>query len=301
MGVSINVENGAMRLVIGELVKDHLEIDGAWVVEFATEVVMNGIIIDETAFSFALNQLVDKAKGEGFEVENVRILITGTPALTKVKNIPKLKKAEMQKWMADEFVDQNEGGKEQIYDYQVIEYSKEEGCKVILCSIEKNVISQYVDIFHQAGISIGSIDLGLTCQAKLIRTVEALKDENFIVLHLDGTTLDGALYIDGKFFAQNRKRLLGEKGSVEMLNEIKEMISRLLQFAHGNVESGVAESIKTIYITGFEHESENIKLLRESGYIALNLVDALDRQKVEDNYGIDFNDYVYTIANLIGE
>lgn len=301
MGVSINIENGTMRLVVGELIKDHLEIDGAWTVEFAAEAVMNGIIIDETAFRFALKELADKAVADGFDLENVRILITGTPALTKVKNIPKLKRMEMQKLMAAEFVNQNEDGKEQIYDYQVIDYSKEEGCKVIMCSMEKSVISQYVDIFHEAGLSIASIDLGLTCQAKLLGYIPELEIANFIVLHLDGTTLGGTLYLNGKFFAQNRKRLFWAKESDVMLDEIKEMIFRLIQFSHANIEPGAIESLNTIYISGFNRDSKNIEELSESEYGVVNLIDALDKEKIEVNCGIDLNDYVYTIANLIGE
>ncbi|MEG0292335.1 MAG: pilus assembly protein PilM [Anaerovoracaceae bacterium] len=298
MEISINIENDRIQMVEGKIKGENITVEAFYTVALERGVIINGIITNVDGFKSAVNELVSKAAYS--KLKDVRIVLGGSPVLIKTKRIPKLTKSEMQEWIKGEFDESNQEDDELVYDYSLLEFNKEKGDNALLCAIKKSILESYINIFNEAGITISCIDIGLSCQIKMIDLIDETIGKTFVVLYLDGNNLNSALYTQGVFRGYNKTRLLSESGTDPLYDEIQQAISKMVQY---NFAEKNEDPVESIYISGFNNESYVVKrLIEESGSYSVKFFAEKAKEIVKiQSDEFDLDEYLYATSNLIRE
>lgn len=298
MEISINIENDRIQMIKGHIKGENIHIEAFYTVPLERGIIVNGIITNNEGFKDALDKLLVQA--EDSKLKDVRIVLGGSPVSIKTKRIPKLSKKEMQTWIQGEFSESNQEEEELIYDYSLLEFNKEIGDNALLCAIKKSTLESYINFFNDAEITIDCIDIGLSCQIKIIDLIDETIGKTFIVLYLDGNNLNSALYINGIFRGYNRTRLLGESNTEVLNDEVQEAISKMIQFNYTEKNEAAVESI---YISGFNGEPKLVEALQENSgaYAVKHIADVANDIVTIDNLRFSLDEYLYATSNLIRE
>jgi len=297
MDTSIYVANRKIQMVCGDMKKGRLHITYFHTAELPEEAIINGIIMNEDDFYSALRKITERYPGAS-EMKKVRITIGSSPAMAKAKKVPKMSKHRIFEWMQGEFPDNEAEDEEYLYDYAILDTAKD-GDTALLCAIKKSVLQNYIQIFDDAGISISCIDIGLSSQIKLIEHMRATEGRTFLMMTMDGNNLDTVLYDKGIFKVLNRTRLINERGSEGMTQEVARVISTMIQF---NVAENSENNVEFIYMCGFRQDEEAIKEYI-SGMYSLRLRDLRNDAEMIESGDQTFvlDDYLYAVGNLIRE
>ncbi|MDO4545642.1 MAG: hypothetical protein Q4C25_05745 [Bacillota bacterium] len=295
MDISIYIANESIQYVKGRERNGIIRVEEAEKFPLTEGAVMNGLITDEDLLIKSLADFMLQVPVE--DEKSVRLAIGSSHVFTKTMVVPHLPERKMLKWIEGEFIDVLEDEEEEmLYDYAILDSQKEEQY-AILCAVRKSLIGAYADIFKNTfDVKLKSIDMGLNCQIKLMEEVNP-EDDTFITLLLDGSTLAANLYVTGLFKISNRIRLLSERGSEGLSDEISRVVSNLIQF---NETEKNGEAVSKIYLFGSTpDESFLLTDIRETfGMDPITL--KVNTGIVETDLG-DFvlDDYTYAVGNLI--
>lgn len=297
MDTSIYIKNDRIEVIRGEVKKSKIRIE-----YFATEKlergsILNGIILNKDEFVRALEAIKTKCK-EG-DLRQVRILFGGDSGLLKTRRIPRLRSNDMRKWLQSEFEDSKDIGEDLVCDYSILAYNKNEGDFALLSALPKKEIKEYVDVFDEVDISISSMDIWVSSQIKAIDLIDETIGKNFITLMLDGDNVHSSLYIDGIFNLNNSVRLLADIGTDERVEEIIQLISRVIQFNYAEKND---KEVSGIYFSGFQNDKYTIDKVRESEYSfpILSIAETV-KENIEAPKDLDLEEYLYAVFNLVKE
>jgi len=297
MDTSIYISNTKIQFVCGEEKKSGISVSAFKTVELPEETIINGVIVNEGRFDEAFQKITEVHPAPG-GMNKVRLTIGSGQALVKAKKIPKMSEDKVLQWMKGEFAEGESEDEEYLYDYEIMDIRKD-GDIALLCAIKKSMLDSYVRIFRDAGISLSCIDIGLNSQAKLIHKMPATEGKTFLVLTIDGNMMDTVLYINGLFAVSNRSRILSERGSSDLGEEVARTVSAMIQFNHAQKNE---QSIDSIYMCGFRPDEDTVKEYVYGTY-SLVLRNFKDDADIIEVYDQDFypDDYIYAVGNLIRE
>jgi len=297
MDTSLYISNTKMQFVCGEEKKGGISVSAFKTVELLEETVINGLIVNEGRFDEAFQKIIEAHPARG-GMKKVRLTIGSGQALVKARKIPKMSESKILQWMKGEFSEAESEDEEYLYDYEIMDIKKD-GDIALLCAIKKSMLDNYVNIFEDADISLSCIDIGLNSQAKLIHKMPATEGKTFLVLTIDGNMMDTVLYINGLYAVSNRNRILTERGSSDLGEEVSRIVSGMIQFNHSQKNE---QSIESIYMCGFRPDEDAVKEY-VSGAYSLVLRNLKEDADIIEVYDQDFypDKYLYAVGNLIRE
>lgn len=95
-----------------------------------------------------------------------------------------------------------------------------------MCSLEREFLKPYIDLFKEMGISISSIDILTNSVIKLTESIDKLKNQSYILTAINGQDVNHYLFINEQYEITNRTRVFSDRGTVAFITE-------LLQFTKG--------------------------------------------------------------------
>lgn len=294
----IFISNHNVQVIKGSCDRnDMIKVDDYKQYELTEGCMINGIITDDQP----IKEILDTIKGNG--VNSCRLVIDSGQIIVKNMNIPILKGKEIIKIVQDELASVEQGNEEMIYDYSVLRknYEDQPGGEILCCSLEKKLLTSYIDLFSSAGIKLTTVDISVNALMKLTQELPDLEHQTYIVSILDGNNVSSYLFEDNHYTFSNRSRLFSERGTNAFITEMSSNISQLIQF---NKSKRSLYTIETAYFCGLEDEEEPIifdNIRRSLNINAETFPDSKVVYLTDKTLEYDFrlHDAVYPIGSLI--
>ncbi|WP_416325814.1 pilus assembly protein PilM [[Eubacterium] hominis] len=294
----IFISNHNVQVIKGSCDRnDMIKVDDYKQYELTEGCMINGIITDDQP----IKEILDTIKGNG--VNSCRLVIDSGQIIVKNMNIPILKGKEIIKIVQDELASVEQGNEEMIYDYSVLRknYEDQPGGEILCCSLEKKLLTSYIDLFSSAGIILTTVDISVNALMKLTQELPDLEHQTYIVSILDGNNVSSYLFEDNHYTFSNRSRLFSERGTNAFITEMSSNISQLIQF---NKSKRSLYTIETAYFCGLEDEEEPIifdNIRRSLNINAETFPDSKVVYLTDKTLEYDFrlHDAVYPIGSLI--
>ena len=294
----IFISNHNVQVIKGSCDRnDMIKVDDDKQYELTEGCMIKGIITGDQP----IKEILDTIKGNG--VNSCRLVIDSGQIIVKNMNIPILKGKEIIKIVQDELASVEQGNEEMIYDYSVLRknYEDQPGGEILCCSLEKKLLTSYIDLFSSAGIKLTTVDISVNALMKLTQELPDLEHQTYIVSILDGNNVSSYLFEDNHYTFSNRSRLFSERGTNAFITEMSSNISQLIQF---NKSKRSLYTIETAYFCGLEDEEEPIifdNIRRSLNINAETFPDSKVVYLTDKTLEYDFrlHDAVYPIGSLI--
>ena len=189
--------------------------------------ILNGIIMN----SFVLQEIIASMwKKHNLPSKNVYLVVNGSSITTKHMKIPQMAPNNVVNFIRTEFKDMD-GIQNMLIDYSVVVPKNQDGsCSIFAVISTKEFVSSYVDLFREAKIEIGVIDLQQNCLIKLMKSFRSLTDKTFALAILDKTTLIECLFSNNDFVTTRRSSIFSVPEEETFRREIGQHINSLIQF-----------------------------------------------------------------------
>lgn len=292
MGVktSVYIANESVHVVKGTFSGHKVNIKEINESEIAEGCIINGVITDAAA----LKQSLEKAS---ISAKSINLVIDGTNVITKLLEVPLLKDRKKLLTLISENFQDIENRENMITDYMVIDQHNEAGgATVVAAMVEKDFITEYVELFQSLNLKIESIDIALACMIKYIMNINRLFEETFVYAVVDKHTVTFMLFVDGYYRFSRRIRLMADMNNhEELFDELLRILLNLIQF---NKSEKTNHDITDFYFSGFLPEGhEFYRKLAEAVNVNVNAAGRPDEIKYNGTENV--NDFVYAIGNMI--
>ena len=298
MATSLYISNERLMAVCGRVNSRRIAIRAYAEMDLPAGSVINGVITNEAAFAEALKQLAGQM-GKSFA--DVRIVLNASRVYVKRAVLPRLPKGKLIELVAGEFTDvDTDADDELIYDCMTLRsLGAGQGNAALICAAKRSLVASYAELFDSLKIRLSGMDTVHAALIKLTGLLPQTREKTFIVLGLDGNTVDATLFTGGEFRLNNRARLIAERGTAESTAEISRMVSSILQFNASERSGAVIGGVFVIGARGGE------------AAMCASIAAAYDlpATALEDEGGLiaapgdgtfELSQYAYAVGNLIG-
>lgn len=244
----IYMSNECIQLIVGyDDHKDMIKIYNYKSYPFMEGTIINGVITDDYEI---MNTLKQVAK-DGYK--EVNLIIDSSQILSKSISIPKLKKDEIYKVIADELSSISENSEELVYDYAYLGPSIDgKGASQILCcAVERKLITSYLDVFSSCDIKVKAIDFSINILSKLMKEMITSNHHSYLISMIDGNNLTSILFENNCYKLSYRSRIVSARDTVMFEQEVLTNLSNIYQFSKSGENSVPLEEI---YFCGLHTE-----------------------------------------------
>ena len=292
MGVktSVYISNGSVHVVKGNAAGRKVNIQSINETDIAEGCILNGVITDPAG----LKQSLESAR---IDAKSINVVIDGSSVITKLIEVPMLKdQKSLISIIADNFQD-IENRENMITDYMVLEPKNEAGGATVLATmVERDFLTEYIELFQSLGLKIESIDIALACMIKYIMNINRLFEETFVYAVVDRNMLMLTLFVDGNYRFSRRVRLMADLNNKdELFDELARVLMNLIQF---NKSEKTNHDITDFYFSGFLPEGHEF-YHRLTDAVGVNVAAASPPEEIKFKGTENVNDFVYAIGNLI--
>ena len=292
MGVktSVYISNGSVHVVKGNAAGRKVNIQSINETDIAEGCILNGVITDPAG----LKQSLESAR---IDAKNINVVIDGSSVITKLIEVPMLKdQKSLISIIADNFQD-IENRENMITDYMVLDPKNEAGGATVLATmVERDFLTEYIELFQSLGLKIESIDIALACMIKYIMNINRLFEETFVYAVVDRNMLMLTLFVDGNYRFSRRVRLMADLNNKdELFDELARVLMNLIQF---NKSEKTNHDITDFYFSGFLPEGHEF-YHRLTDAVGVNVAAASPPEEIKFKGTENVNDFVYAIGNLI--
>ncbi len=288
---SVYISNENIQVVIGSKSGGRLRVQRVITGSIDDGCIINGIITDETALRSRITGLW---KTHGLPRRGISLVVESSAVSTKILALPNVRSPYIMKLVRESFTEFD--AEEPIYDFRVLGAAKDGGVSVLGCMTERSFVSGYIDIFAAAGVRLSSIDLALSGQIKLAKFCKELSERSYILAVLDKNTVSLFLFIDGEYRFSKRQRILYNRDTPELSDEIGRMISSLIQFKKSE---NISAEITDVFLCGFSDQEINSASLMFDG-MKLGRLPGLSSIVPGDGIDADtLSDCVLALGNLL--
>lgn len=288
---SVYISNENIQVVIGSKNGGRLKIQRVLIGSIDDGCIINGIITDEAALRSRISDMWEMYK---LPRSGISLVVESSAVSTKTLTLPNVSSQYIMKLVRESFTEFD--AEDPVYDFRVLGAAKDGGVSVLGCMTEHSFVSSYIDIFAAAGIKLRAIDLALSGQIKLAKFCKELADRSYILAVLDKNTVSLFLFIDGEYRFSKRQRILYNRDTPELSDEIGRMISSLIQFKKSE---NISAEITDVFLCGFSDQEINSAALMFDG-MKLGRLPALS--SITPGAGVDadaLSDCVLTLGNLL--
>lgn len=248
----VYLSNECIQLVTGcDDHKDMVKVHTYKSYPFAEGAIINGVITDEYEVKNTLKQVAN----EGYK--EVSLVIDSSQILSKNITIPKLKKEEIYKVIADELSSIGENSEDLVYDYAYIGPSEEGkgAVQILCCAVERKLISSYLEIFTECGITINAIDFSINILGKLTKELIHTNYKSYLISMLDGSNLTSVLFENNNYKLSYRSRIVSPRDTDMFEQEVTSNLANIYSFSKSGENS---VGIEGIYFCGLHEEERGI-------------------------------------------
>ena len=291
MSVTVFLSNTNIQIVVGSGTNGGAKITRLVSVAVPGGAVLNGVVMDETALTTAIQEcwMINKLP------KNDVTLILNSPQLrANFVDMPLLPEKKTTEYVQRETKDSRLT--KPISAWYVTEKdAKTKTQKVVAETADAQFIETYVAIFAKAGVRLTDIHDGVTLAINLLKG--STRNKTVVYMILDGTSLVTIFFSKGRYFYHSTKRIFNQPGSSEFTREIFGAISEIRQFA--SVQK-LEDQIDEIQFAGLG-EQQVVRLAEDmtdiDSNIKLSAVVCPSYVKIKEN-AKQFPYFVYPVAGL---
>ncbi|MBE6852085.1 MAG: hypothetical protein E7505_01225 [Ruminococcus sp.] len=291
MGVttSVYISNESIHVVKGTGSKRNVRIKEIIESKVQEGCIINGVITDQAA----LKQSIESA---AIDSKSIRLVIDGAGVMTKLLEVPMLRDKEKLTTLINDNFQDIDNRENMITDYMVLEQRNSAGGATVLATlVEKEFVSEYIELFESLGFKIESIDISLACMIKYIMNINDLIDETFVYAVVDKHTVTFALFVEGDYRFSRRIRIVAEDNKEELFDELVRTLLNLIQF---NKSEKTNNDITDFYFVGFLPEYDEI-YRRLTDTIGVSVTAAPVPDEIKYKGTENANNFIYAIGNMI--
>lgn len=289
---SVYISNENIQVVIGKRSGNKLSIKKAISEAVPEGSIIGGVITDEAALR---SQLIGLWQAHKLPKSGLRLVIESSSVDMKTVTVPNVSNnAYMTKLISESLPDPN--GEEVVYDYKPLFRAPEGMITVLGCMAERSFVQSYIDLFSGAKLTLDSIDLAVCGQIRMAQFCKSLSERTYIVAVIDNSTVSQFLFTNGKYRFSNRTRVLNNRETPEMSDEIAKMISSLVQF---NKSEKSGAEISDVYFCGFSSQEINTAALMLDSTMNLETLPDMPEIAYPAGKNMWLSEYVFAAANLI--
>ncbi len=221
--------------------------------------VVNGVLIN-------INEIRQIIKTNVKILDKAIIVLNSSNIQIKKLEHPGLKGIKFNNYLKKEFFLPEDGSI--IYGVT----SRKEGkiYKSLFMGVPREFIQSYMDLFKEAGITIGRFEILQKGMANFVKSRKNLADQTFVLSLIEGNNLISVLIENGEYILTDRSRLMAEPYSDPFLDELLQKLSSMIQF---NKSQKSTYEIESGYYVGLP--ADKFKRLQDKGEeinIGLNLI-----------------------------
>lgn len=292
MGVktSVYISNESVHVVKGSFSGHKVNIKEIHQTSVSEGCIINGVITDQAALKQSL-------ENSDIDSKTISLVIDGTNIITKLLEVPLLKdQKKLIPLIADNF-QEIENRENMITDYMVIDPHNEAGGATVLATmVERDFLTEYIDLFTSLGLKIESIDISLACMVKYIMNINRLFEDTFVYAVVDKHTITLMLFVEGYYRFSRRVRLMADmENKNELLDELSRILLNLIQF---NKSEKTNHDITDFYFSGFLPEGHEL-YSQLADNVGVNVTAASAPEEIRYSGMDNVNDYVFAIGNMI--
>ena len=291
MSVTVFLSNTNIQIVVGAGVKGGARIKRMVSVSVPGGAVLNGVVMDESALTSAIQECWKINK---LPKSNVTLILNSPQLRANFVDMPILPERKTTEFVQRETKD-SRLTKPVTAWYPIEKDAKFKTQKVVAETADAQFIDTYVAIFAKAGIVLSDIHDGVTLAINLLKG--STRNKTVVYMILDGTSLVTIFFSKGQYFYHSTKRIFNQPGSVEFTREIFSAISEIRQFA--SVQK-LEDQIDEIQFAGLG-EQQVVRLSEDMGDIDSNIklsaVVCPSYVKIKENEK-QFPYFVYPVAGL---
>lgn len=266
---SVYISNESIQVIIGQKSGKKLKIKKIITEPVAEGCILNGVITDDAALKSQLSELWAAYK---LPKKGLHLMLESSSVNTKVVTLPNVsKQSYMLKLLAESFPDADDG--EAVYDYKPLSASPDGGITVLGCQTERAFVKSYIELFESAKLKLECIDLALTGQIRMAQFCKALSERTYILVVIDKNTVSQFLFINGQYRFSNRQRVIYNRDTPELADELARLLSSMVQF---NKSEKSGAEITDIYFCGFSDNEINSAALMLDGTMTFGYLPPMD-------------------------
>lgn len=251
---SVYISNENIQVVVGTKSGGRMKISQILTGSVGDGCVIGGVITDENMLR---DSLASFWKANRLPVSGLRLVIESSSVSTKLLTLPNVRGNYLADLVKESFTELET--EEAVYDYAVIGAGRDGGLSVIGCMTESSFIRGYVRLFESAGLKLGSVGLAVCGQLRMAQFCRELKNLSYILAVLDKNIVSQFLFIEGEYRFSKRQRMIYDRETPELTDEVSGMISTLIQFKKSE---NIAAEINNVYLCGFsDTEISSISLI----------------------------------------
>lgn len=291
MSVTVFLSNTNIQIVVGAGTSSGAKIKRMVSVGVPGGAVLNGVVMDESALTSAIQECWKINK---LPKNDVTLILNSPQLRANFVDLPVMPEKKTTEFVQRETKD-SRLTKPVTAWYLIGKDVKAKTQKVVAETADAQFIDTYVAIFAKAGIRLTDIHDGVTLAINLLKG--STRNKTIVYMILDGTSLVTIFFSKGQYYYHSTKRIFNQPGSVEFTREIFSAISEIRQFA--SVQK-LEDQIDEIQFAGLG-EQQVARLSEDMGDIDSNIklsaVLCPSYVKIKEN-AKQFPYFVYPVAGL---
>ena len=225
--------------------------------------VINGVLIKS-------NEILNIIKENRKLLKGATIVLNSSNIQIKKLDHPELKGKKFNKYIRKEFSIPEDGSL--IYGSTSRKHGNQ--VRTLFMSVPQELMTSYFNLFKEAEIKPGRIEILQNGMAKFVKNKKKLADKTFVLNLIEGSNLISVLIEAGEYVLTDRNRLMAEPGTDEFLEELTKKLSSMIQF---NISQKSPYEIKTSYYVGLPADQLNIlREKSEARKLGLDIVGFID-------------------------
>ncbi len=247
MRTVIYLANRQIQVLVGKRGK-HIQVDRYLSGEVPEGTVINGMVMDRAPF---VEFLRDFWKRNELDTKNVILVSSSTKFVGQTIQMPPMSSGKALGFIRREFthIDKNET---KLYGFLRLKGASGKIQRVYAESVSPELIRAYIEIFRDAGVTLGAICSGESCIIRLTEQTLGREADTFMIQIVDSMTLSTVLFSAGAFTYYNSVRCFHEPGTEEYAEDIGRSVSQIRQFMQANQMEG---KLKRLILAGIEPEA----------------------------------------------
>ncbi|MCD8220494.1 MAG: pilus assembly protein PilM [Ruminococcus sp.] len=175
-----------IQVLLGGYVKNRVQVESFYEQELEEGTILNGMIMNSYSLQSSLSEM---RKAHNLPTKSVFLTVNGSSITVKPIKVPQAVPKNVSGLIRTEFREM-ENIQNLLIDYSVINSKNADGSSSILAALStREFIMNYVDLFREAKIELGIIDLLQNCLIKLMRHLKSMQNKTYAIFMLDQSTM----------------------------------------------------------------------------------------------------------------
>lgn len=246
----VYIANSKIQVISSVESKNKLVVTAFYEEALEEGTILNGIVVNSYSLQ---NTLSEMWKKYNLPTKSVYLVINGSSITIKPMKVPQTAQKNIPGIIRTEFRDL-ENIQEMLIDYSIIVPRNADGsCSILAVLSTRDFILNYINLFREAKIELGVIDLVQNCLIKIVKRLKSLQNKTYVVFILDNNMLMQCLFSNNDFVMTRRSRILADPSDPGFEREIGQNINSIIQF---NKSEQTGSDITELYLCGFPQGTE---------------------------------------------